>query len=262
MNKVIVKKSILPGKPGNSYKTVILTYTLTVSLFLLSSFTNDSRQCDDEPEKGITLTFVNHIAAGLIEQDVFVEKVPGSGEVYRLLPAEIDQYLDAKIYSIREPLHHDPFDREKVGPYAKGRDLGMTLGEWLNASGTANFTCDEGWGTLKATFDNLLPNSTYTVWHFFMPAPPTVPFTGTLDIPLGDREGTQSVFTTDENGQAFLDVTFERCLQLSGDQLMSGMAIALHSDGQTYGPEPGAFGKVTHVHLFAMLPDMDDERYK
>jgi len=47
---------------------------------------------------------------------------------------------------------------------------------------------------------------------------------------------------------------------LSGDQLMSGVAIALHSDGRTYGSEPGAFGKVAHVQLFAMLPNEDDLR--
>ena len=173
----------------------------------------------------------------------------------------MEKYTDREIYTSRGSHHHDPFDQKQVGPFDKGKDLGITLADWLNASGTATFTCNEGWGKLKASFQNLLPNSTYTVWHFFMPAPPPVPFTGTLDIPLGDRKGTQSVFITDENGNAEFEVTFERCLQLSGDQLMSGLAIALHSDGQTYGPEPGAFGKKTHVHLFAMLPNVKDERY-
>ena len=54
----------------------------------------------------------------------------------------------------------------------------MTLGKWLGASGTATYECEAGWGTLKASFENLAPNTTYTMWHFFMPAPPTVPFMG------------------------------------------------------------------------------------
>jgi hypothetical protein len=91
-----------------------------------------------------------------------------------------------------------------------------------------------------------------------MPKPPTKPFTGTLDLPIGERDGSQSVFTTDSKGQATLDIKFEHCLQLTDTQLASGLAVALHSDGKTYGPEPGGFGKVTHVQLFAMLPDIDD----
>lgn len=234
-------------------QNLISLVVLIVGLLFASSFIDDS----SDPLK-IELTFVDHLKAGLIEQDVFVEKKEGSGKVYRVLPAERDKYLSSKIYTIETAVHHDPFDAKNAGPYKKGEYLDMTLGDWLNAKGTASYTCEEGWGTFKAQFENLVPNSTYTMWHFFMPAPPTVPFTGTLDVPLGDRKGKQSIFKTDSKGRANLDVTFEHCLQMSGDQLMSGMAIALHTDGKTYGPDPGAFGKDTHVQLFAMLPNEDD----
>ena len=40
---------------------------------------------EDEFEE---VAFVDHIAAGMIEQDVFVEKVPGSGSVFRVDEAE------------------------------------------------------------------------------------------------------------------------------------------------------------------------------
>ncbi len=206
----------------------------------------------------IELVFVDHLKAGLIEQDVFVEKEVGSGEVYRLLPTEREKYLNAEVFTSKKGHHHDPFDKLKVGPYKKGRSLGITLQEWLYASGAASYTCEDGWGTFKAQFTNLVPNATYTMWHFFMPAPPTVPFTGTLDLPMGDREGKQSVFKTDAEGNASLNESFEHCLQLGGSQLMSGMAIALHSDSNTYGSEPGDFGKLAHVHLFAMLPKEDE----
>ena len=91
-----------------------------------------------------------------------------------------------------------------------------------------------------------------------MPAPPTEPFTGTLDIPVGERDGSQSVFTTDKEGKAKVDIRFERCLELGNDQLMSGLAIAYHSDNKTYASSAGPFGKASHVQLFAMLPNKKD----
>ena len=75
---------------------------------------------------------------------------------------------------------------------------------------------------------------------------------------MGERDGTQSVFTTDADGKASLNLQFERCLQLANSQLASAVAIAMHSDGKTYGPDPGPFGSATHVQLFAMLPHVND----
>ena len=41
---------------------------------------------------------------------------------------------------------------------------------------------------------------------------------------------------------------------MSGEHLSSGLAIAYHSDGKTYGPLAGDFGSKAHVQLFLMLP--------
>lgn len=233
-------------------KRRIIQLVILVGMFIsLSAF----KLSQGEKRDAIELTFVDHIKAGLIEQDVYVEKKVGSGNVYRLTPKEREVYLQSEVYSISEENHHDPFDVGKCGPYTKGQELGFTLSEWLNATGNASYYCEDGWGRLKANFENLLPNATYTMWHFFMSAPPTVPFNGTLDVPLGSREGIQSVFKTDKNGKAKLNLLFEQCLQLSNTQLMSGLAVAYHSDGKTYGASPGPFGKATHVQLFAMLPE-------
>jgi hypothetical protein len=35
---------------------------------------------------------------------------------------------------------------------------------------------------------------------------------------------------------------------------MAGLAIAYHSDGNTYGAEPGDFGLNSHVQMFLGLP--------
>lgn len=206
----------------------------------------------------INLVFVDHLKAGLIEQDVFVEKVPGTGMVYRVQPSEREKYMDAQLYTSKDPIKHDPFNARHAGPYKKGQPLGMTLKEWLMASGTATYTCEDGWGQFEATFENMIPNATYTIWHFFMAKESTDPFNGTLDLPLGDRDGTQSVFTTDENGNGKLSIRFEKCLQLGDIQLASAIAIAYHSDGNTYGALSGDFGSVTHAQLFAILPDAND----
>ena len=223
-----------------------------IAMFLISSgFTNKG------PDQGIEIVFVDHLTAGLIEQDVFVEKVPGSGMVYRILPGERSKYINAPVYKSEETQKHDPFNARNAGPYRKGEALNMTLGEWLQGRGTATYQCDDGWGVFEANFENLVPHGIYTMWHFFMAKESTDPFLGTLDVPMGDRDGAHSVFQADENGKAKLDIRFNRCLQMSNTQLASGVAIAYHSDGKTYGVLPGDFGTVTHVQAFALLPDVE-----
>lgn len=208
--------------------------------------------------KPINLTFVDHLKAGMIEQDVFVEKVKGSGFVYRVTAEEREKYLDYEVYATKTMQEHDPLNRAKVGPYQKGQSLGITLRQWLSAKGAATYQCEDGWGVFKAEFENLVPNAVYTFWHSFMAKPPTTPSTGFLDLPMGDRDGSQSVFRTDENGKATYNIRFETCLQMTNNQLMGLVAIALHSDGETYGVLPGPFGKVTHVQLFTPLPEARD----
>ena len=206
----------------------------------------------------VELTFVDHLKAGLIEQDVFVVKEGCKHEVARVFPEEREKYLDSEIYASAETQYHNPFNREVAGPYKKGRAIGMTLGDWLKATGTATYTCEGGWSELNASFQNLMPNATYTMWHAFMAKDNADNFIGTFDLPLGERDGSQSVFKTDAEGKAELNVKFETCLQFTDSQLMSMLAIAWHSDDKTYGISPGPFGTVTHVQLFAILPEADD----
>ena len=243
-------------------KNLIVRFTGLAALvlfFTMSAFTTDhTSDPETEQPKAIDLTFVDHLKAGMIEQDVYVEKVAGSGEVYRVMPDEREQYMDAEVFATAEAQSHDPFFKRNAGPYKKGESLGITLGEWLQGQGKAAYYCEDGWGVFTASFTGLMPNATYTMWHAFMAKPPTDPFPGTIDLPLGDRNGSQSVFTTDEKGNATMKVRFETCLQLTDKQLMSVLAIAYHSDSKTYGFSPGPFGKATHVQLFAVLPDIDD----
>ncbi len=92
------------------------------------------------------------------------------------------------------------------------------------------------------------------MWHAFMALPPPVPFTGSLDVPLGARDGSESVFVAGGDGTAAFEHTFTPCLQMSDVWTTSMLAINWHSDGKTYGGHPGSFGDVAHIPLFVMLP--------
>ena len=69
----------------------------------------------------IELTFVDHLKAGLIEQDVFVAKEQCDHVVYRVFPEEREKYLDSEIYATKTTQYHNPFSREEAGPFEKGR---------------------------------------------------------------------------------------------------------------------------------------------
>ncbi len=206
------------------------------------------------------LEFVDHIKAGMIEQDVFVEKTRGSGEVFRVGKTEAKRYADAPVYRSKVPVRHAPFSPAKNGPYPKGASLGMSLGDWLKGSGRVSVTCSGDEGRIKALFRNLVPNGTYTMWYFRAAKAhmgcAECPF-ATIDFPVGAKDGSQSPFAADARGNATFDASFKPCLKPSDDQLAAALGIAYHSDGKTYGPSPGDMGHTSHVQLFTVLPGPD-----
>ena len=197
-------------------------------------------------------TFATFIGDGLVEQDVFVEKAKGSQEVYRLDASEAEAFNNAMLYATTEELPFQPFTAG--GPYPMGEELGITLGEWLEAKGAGSYECDGNKATITATFENLIPNGIYTVWNFIDSEPPTDPWQGLL-WSLGARDGSQNTFAADAQGNASYEVEVEPCLQLSGTQSLAGLAIAWHSDGKTYGLSPGPLTVVTHTQLAAIFPN-------
>ena len=199
----------------------------------------------------IEFSFASHIEKGMPEQDVFIERLLPD-RVFR--PTNGDRKMSASLFASARPLRHDPFDDKAIGPWPKGKELGITLGEWLKADGKGSYTCKDGKARLTTVFTGLVPNGVYTMWHYFMAWPVTKPFNGTYDLPLGTRDGAQAGFRADADGKAKYEVSFKPCLQLTGEQLASGLAIAWHSDGKTYGPSPGDFGANSHVQLFVGLP--------
>jgi hypothetical protein len=204
----------------------------------------------------IDVTFVDHITAGMVEQDVFVTR-DVSADVYRVTTEDQANYLGDTVFATTSGLHHDPANMEAVGPFPKGQDLGFTLGDWLGATGSGTYSCTDGVGSLNASFTNLVPNGVYTMWSWYVAIPFPEPF-ATYDLPFGARDGAESVFSADASGSATYDGSTGKCLQGSGSQVAEGLAIAYHSDGKTYGPHMGPAGEVAHVHLFLLLPPSAD----
>ncbi len=227
----------------------VMTAASMIALLSAASVAEDKAY--DSPVD-LELTFIYHIDADMAEQDVFIEREGGAAEVFRATKGDRD--LTQPIFAAAEPQEHAPFDVDAIGPYQKGTELGMTLGEWFAAQGQGDYQCVDGEATIDVAFEGLVPDGVYTMWHFFMASPPTDPFIGTYDLPIGSRDGKDSVFTADQEGQALFQRTFKPCLQLSGEHLMAGLAVAWHSDGKTYGVEPGVFATNSHIQLFLGLP--------
>ena len=112
-----------------------LGFLLVTMLFSVPTYAQQTALVVDE------IKFVNHVDAGMVEQDAYIEKVPGSGEVFRVTADEAEKYLDFPAYKTVEPQHHDPFASTGAGPFKKGEAMGMTLREWLAGTGTAEYLC-------------------------------------------------------------------------------------------------------------------------
>ena len=206
-------------------------------------------------EISFEIAFVTHLDADMPEQDVYIEREPGSGQVFRVTQGDHD--MNAPLYKTAIEVKHNPFDEKALGPYERGEPLGMTLGRWLQHQGTGVYSTKDGVGSLDLNFTGLVPNGVYTMWHAFIALPPTVPFSGTLDLPLGARDGSESVFRADAQGNARFQHSFSPGLEMSDVWTTALLVINYHSDGKTYGGLPGAFGLNAHIPLFAMLPDRD-----
>jgi len=200
----------------------------------------------------VEVTFVDHITAGMVEQDVFVSQ-DSTDDVFRVTTEDQADHLGDTVFTSASGLHHDPMNTDAVGPFKKGHGLGFSLGDWLAASGTGTVNCDDGVGSLNASFTNLVPNGVYTMWSWYVSIPFPEPF-ATYDLPFGARDGSGSVFTADATGNATFDGEVGTCLQGSGSQIAEGLAIAYHSNGETYGSYLGSAGENAHVHLFLLMP--------
>ncbi|MDT8341057.1 MAG: hypothetical protein RQ751_06050, partial [Longimicrobiales bacterium] len=78
------------------------------------------------------------------EQDAYIERVAGSGQVYRATHEDRD--MSAPLFRTARGVPHDPHDPAAIGPHPQGEALGITLGEWLAHEGSGTYTCEAGEG--------------------------------------------------------------------------------------------------------------------
>lgn len=208
--------------------------------------------------KGVTMDvkFGNHIQMGLPEQDVYVEDDKNPAQVLRVegdAEKKLDPTLMAKsVFAAGAAVEHDPFKvgANPLGPFQKGKSLGFTLEQWLAGSGNGTYTVDGENAQLNLTFQNLVPNGVYTVWCSRLTLPPNVAI---VDKPCGDASGSENSFTADASGNATFSLKM-KALEASTKETVSVLALAYHSDGKTYGVDPGQFGLYSHVQLAFLLP--------
>ncbi|MCK5661096.1 MAG: hypothetical protein KAH86_07020 [Methanosarcinales archaeon] len=201
------------------------------------------------------IQFVNFIQAERPEQDVFIQKEElGPDQVMRVEGNDTDDpdILSEMVYTTAIAIHHDPFkvSDAPLGPFAMGEPLGFTLGEWLNAKGSGTYTIDGESAEMDFSFQNLLPNGTYTLWCSRVTLPPNQKF---VDLPCGAQDGSENVLMADAQGNSDINITL-KTLTESSTETRTVIALAYHSDGKTHGDSPGDFGLNSHVQLLYMMP--------
>ena len=206
-----------------------------------------------QPEsQTFTLQSMSHLAMGLPEQDVYIERELRSDQVIRIAPGEETAAADLPIYAASELVEHNLFATGDApfGPFPKGAALGMTMGEWLAASGEGTYTVTGDRAKLDMTYEKLVPNGVYTVWCTRTTFPPNI---NVVDKPCGAADGSQNGFVADAQGNGHFELELAT-LPVSTAETVSVIAIAYHSDGKTYGAYPGDFGYNSHVHVAAVIP--------
>jgi len=174
----------------------------------------------------------------------------GDGMVMRATSLN-DNLINLPLYTAKDPVPFDmiepPYD---AGPYEQGEPLGFTMAEWMTASGTGTYVINDSEVLLDAQFENLVPNSVYTTWCIRMNLPLDMP-----DIkPCGSSDGTENWFTSSELGIGNVAIKLDQPFEPSTKDVRSMIAIVFHSDGNTYGPSPGAMGKNAHMQLVYEFP--------
>jgi hypothetical protein len=214
-----------------------------VTLLLAAPFAS----AQSEP---VELTFVPHIAIGAAEQDVLLPDEDGA--LWRVSPDTPISSLSQPLFASTTGAEHDPFqvNESPLGPYEQGTELGFTLGQWLAASGSGTYTVNGDTAMLEASFNNLVPNGVYTMWCSRVFLPPEFEI---RNYPCGEPVRTENTFVADEDGNATFSLEIP-VMEDSTDEVLSLFAINYHSDGNTYGADPGNFGFNAHVQLLAPVP--------
>lgn len=237
---------------------------VVVGIFLYSRFQSSQKTQEENvtaesaTDKGVTtnVQFGNHIQMGLPEQAVYIEDDKNPAQVWRVegdAQKKLDPTVEAKtVYAAAASVPPDPFKvgANPLGPFQKGKSLGFTMAKWLGATGSGTYVASGEDAQLSLTFQNLVPSGVYTVWCSRLTLPPNVAI---VDKPCGAADGSENSFTADASGNGAFSLKM-KALEASTKETVSVLALTYHSDGKTYGADPGQFGLYSHVQLAFLLP--------
>lgn len=172
---------------------------------------------------------------------------PEGNELVSRIPELNEETLQIQLYSANENVPADFNPPFELGPWSQGVPLGFTLEQWIRAEGRGTYTVRGDRARLDLVFDNLIPDSVYTLWCVEMTLVPE--YAVVIDPPCGAPDGSESIFYTNADGHGEYSVELDP-FPLPTEERFMQVAVAYHSDGQTYGPRAGEFGKNVHVQLF------------
>lgn len=216
--------------------------------------------CTASPVRVAQLEALTDIAMGIPQQDVYVEK--DDGMIYRVHQDDLtDEISGQTVYATTENNWPDLFESSDNprGPYPKGEELGFTFGDWIGATGSAQYIKHAN-GTDEAhlSFQNLRPDGIYTLWCVLTWLPPNE---GAFELPCGSPDGSQASFEADADGNLDAHIIMS-AMPYATDEMLSGLCLAYHSDGETHGHVVGEYGKNAHVHLCIDVPMEDSELWE
>lgn len=208
----------------------------------------------------VQLEWVDDTKLGAPMQDVYVETDdPDMVVRFQAEDLEDPEFLQQATY--RSTTANAPdlsmSGPNPLGPFPKGEALPFTVGEWLAATGSGVYTLDGDIARMDFTFQNLVPNSVYTMWCMTTNAETG----GMIEFPCGAPDGSESIFQTDAEGMGRYTLTLPP-LPEKTDTNTTALAIAYHSDGLTHGESPGDYGKNVHIPLSTAIPASDDPAWQ
>jgi len=249
---------------------------LFVTIFLLPTLASAIDTSADQSATQVNMTLRSSIYLPTPRpiQDAFlVLNNTTPNFVYRIERSEAEDpmNLEKEVYATINATPHDVYKitPHPLGPFPKGKDLGLTLGQWLAAIGTGTYSEANGNATMNLTFRSLVPNGTYTVWVHRVTMPPDYEY---VFVPIGSSDGSQNVFKADASGNGAFNLTFKalppstnvaypdyvamyatKTIPVNTKINWTLISVAYHSDGKTYGATPGELGKTAHMQMTDLM---------
>ncbi len=103
---------------SKSHKLAVPVVAATVLSTALAIADLAATELLDRPVQ-LDLVFKLHVDDSLAEQDIYIEREKGSGLIYRPTKAERD--LNQPLYAAADPIEHQPFEPDALGPWKKGK---------------------------------------------------------------------------------------------------------------------------------------------